>query len=154
MNSTTLERDTTVSDMRQEIERLNLLQSDQTQLVNQVKENEKSLKQKSETFSTNLQNLEKERNQLHTKLEMMNIENNELQRQLQNLRNPSDSVTPEFENQMIQLQSHNQVLINKMEELHDVVESLKTQIGFMEGDKQAKMKEYAELNNQNQQNIG
>ena len=67
LNATRIERDDTVSDMRQDIERLNLLQSDQTQLATRAEESEQSFKAKFEQFSTELNQLRVEREELQSR---------------------------------------------------------------------------------------
>ena len=65
LDMTRIERDNTVSDMRQEIERLNLLQGDQKQKQQQELQN----KQQSESFCETISQLELEKNELFGKVE-------------------------------------------------------------------------------------
>ena len=64
LNSTRIERDDTVSDMRQEIERLKLLHSDQSQLVQRAEQSENSLKMLSEKFQMDMASVQIERDEV------------------------------------------------------------------------------------------
>ena len=68
LNSTRVERDDTVSDMRQEIERLQLLQSDQSQLVQRAEQSENSLKILSEKFQMDMASVQIERDEVASRL--------------------------------------------------------------------------------------
>ena len=151
LDSTRIERDDTVSDMRQEIERLNLLQSDQNQLATRAEKSEQHLKQQSEQFTSNIGQLRLERNDLHARVESYNVERAELIRQLDLLRNASPAMDPQQETQMIQLQSHNQVLVQKVHDFSDIIESQKTQIGFIESERQQYSSQIQSLQLQNDQ---
>lgn len=70
LDLTRIERDDTVSEMRQEIERLNLLQGDEKQL----KEKQEHFNQKAEDFKVSISKLETENNYLLAKNESLNIE--------------------------------------------------------------------------------
>ena len=67
LDSTRIERDDTVSEMRQEIERLKLLQSDQTQLVSRAEQSENSLKMLSEKFQIDMANVQIDRDELSSR---------------------------------------------------------------------------------------
>ena len=68
LNSTRVERDDTVSDMRQEIERLQLLHSDQSQLVQRAEQSENSLKILSEKFQMDMASVQIERDEFASRL--------------------------------------------------------------------------------------
>ena len=68
LNSTRVERDDTVSDMRQEIERLQLLHSDQSQLVQRAEQSENSLKILSERFQMDMASVQIERDEFASRL--------------------------------------------------------------------------------------
>ena len=68
LNSTRVERDDTVSDMRQDIERLQLLHSDQSQLVQRAEQSENSLKILSEKFQMDMASVQIERDEFASRL--------------------------------------------------------------------------------------
>ena len=72
LNSTRVERDDTVSDMRQDIERLQLLHSDQSQLVQRAEQSENSLKILSEKFQMDMASVQIERDEFASRLLSLN----------------------------------------------------------------------------------
>ena len=66
----------------------------------------------------------------------MKMERDELSRQLDLTRSSLPVVDSQLENQMISLQSENQMLSHKVTDLMDLIESQKVQITFMEQQRQ------------------
>ena len=66
----------------------------------------------------------------------MKLERDELSRELELTRSSLPVVDSQLENQMISLQSENQMLSHKVTDLMDLIESQKVQITFMEQQRQ------------------
>lgn len=62
----------------------------------------------------------------------MKIERDELSRQFELTRSSSPIEDSQLENQLISVQSENQILAHKVTDLTDLIESQKVQITFME----------------------
>ena len=80
-----------------------------------------------------------------------NIERDELNRQINILRQSQKDQDPQFETQMVQLNSHNQVLVQKVQDFQDIIESQKVQAGFFETERQNLSQQINGLNHQIQQ---
>ena len=85
----------------------------------------------------------KSRQELEVKVQSLTLQKAEL---LQSQQNPSSpAVDPELQTKLIELQSQNQFFEAKINELVDLIDSQKTQISFINDEKNSVQDELAQL---------
>jgi len=86
---------------------------------------------------------EKSRQELEVKVQTLTLHNEEL---LKSLNNPqSQPVDPVLQSKLIELQSQNQFFEAKINELSDLIDSQRTQISFINDEKNSIQDELAQL---------
>ncbi|CBY37436.1 unnamed protein product, partial [Oikopleura dioica] len=137
------ERDSTVSKMRQEIEQLHLVSHESKELADRLGQLENTLQSQTSKMEDKKAFFEKSRQELEVKVQTLTLHNEEL---LKSLNNPqSQPVDPVLQSKLIELQSQNQFFEAKINELSDLIDSQRTQISFINDEKNSIQDELAQL---------